>query len=104
MEELQGRLGETIAKRRKAKGLEQEELARRVSQLLKKKVTMDQISRWERGKNLIRVDVLVAVAAVLEVTLDVLVKGEKGLLDEMAELRQRMEDLERREAARERPR
>jgi transcriptional regulator with XRE-family HTH domain len=75
--ELKVRLGDTIKRRRLARKMEQPDLAREVSRRLHKAVTEDQISRWETGKNLIRLDVLLAIAGVFEASLDELVIGEE---------------------------
>ena len=77
MAELKVRIGDSIKQRRVARKMEQPDLAREVSRRLHKTVTEDQISRWETGKNLIRLDVLLAIAGVFDASLDELVIGEE---------------------------
>lgn len=81
MGDLERRIGASIAKRRRQKGLEQAELARLASQTLGKPIGVNQLSRWENGKALIRLDALLAVAEVLETKIDQLITGEESFFD-----------------------
>lgn len=85
MEDLKGRVGNAIARRRESIGMEQKELARQVSERLGRKVTEDQISRWETGKNLVRLDALLEIAGVLKVSLEQLITGEESFFDSVVQ-------------------
>lgn len=76
MENRENKTGQFIAKRRKAVGLTQKELADRLG------VTNKAVSKWETGGGMPDVSVLQELARILEVSVDELLKGIK--LDEEA--------------------
>jgi transcriptional regulator with XRE-family HTH domain len=71
MAELKALIGQRIAEARLKLGLTQEELAERVG------LAAENLSRAERGKALLKVNKLVAVADVLGVSIDDLARGRE---------------------------
>lgn len=94
MADLRAQVGNSIKRLRVARGLSQAELGGLISRELGKVVKEGQISDWESGRNLPRLDVVVAIATSLETSLDVLVHGEKSFADEMLEMRRRQQELD----------
>jgi transcriptional regulator with XRE-family HTH domain len=66
---LQRDLGQRIVQLRKARGWKQGDLAKRLE------VPSDRLGKWERGLNAPSLEDLMALKAVLEVTLDELMQG-----------------------------
>lgn len=68
---MENKTGQFIARRRKAIGLTQKELAEKLG------VTNKAVSKWETGGGMPDVSVLETLAGVLEVSVDELLKGER---------------------------
>lgn len=64
----------------------QAELGDRIGELLDRPVSQDQIGHWETGRNLPRLDAMVALARVLGTSIDVMVVGEEGLAAKVEKL------------------
>jgi transcriptional regulator with XRE-family HTH domain len=71
MSELDERIGQQITAARKAAGLTQEQLAEAAG------IAAENLSRAERGKTVLRTRNLIAIAEVLGVSLDDLVRGKR---------------------------
>lgn len=96
MGDLRAQVGSSIKKLRVSRGLSQAELGGLISRELGKVIKEGQISDWESARNLPRLDVVVAIASVLETSLDVLVRGEKSFADELLEMRRHQQELDHR--------
>ena len=68
-------IGERICERRKAVGLTQERLAEKMD------VSIQMISNLERGNKAIRIDNLVKLCAILGVSTDYILLGDRGEID-----------------------
>lgn len=100
MEDLKDRVGSSIKVIRTRKGLGQAELGARVSKIVGRKISEAQIGHWESGRNLPRLDVIDALATVFDTSIDALVRGEKGFVDELADQGRRLRALEEAEMQR----
>lgn len=92
-------LGDNIAIARRRKGLSQPELAKAAG------TTKGQISDWENARNRPRLEILVAIAGALDVTVDQLIHGDEAFAVQLArqaaeiakkEMADQIRELERR--------
>lgn len=66
----------SIRKAREAKGMSQEQLAVAVTENIADRVSQQAVAKWESGESNPRADKLVAIARVLGVTVDELLKED----------------------------
>jgi transcriptional regulator with XRE-family HTH domain len=76
--DLRTAIGTNIAVARRRKGWGQDELAKAVGS------TKGQISDWENGRNLIRLEALAAIAQALGTSIDALVIGDEAFAAQVA--------------------
>jgi len=79
-------IGTRIYALRAGKQLTQAELTERISSRMGESVSEGQVGRWEKGENLPAVDVLLALAAELETSLEELVMGQETFADRVEQL------------------
>ena len=83
----QEKIGKFISALRKEKGMTQEQLAEKMG------VTDKSISRWENGKTLPDISILVALAEELNVEISELLNGRKMTQEELIQLKGTIESL-----------
>lgn len=96
MADLRAQVGNAIKQTRTRRGLSQAELGGLISRELGRVVKEGQISDWESGRNFPRLDAVIAIATVLETSIDVLVRGEKSFADQLFDLDRRLREVEAR--------
>ena len=95
VEEIRQTIARSIGQARRKKGLSQTALAKEIGKRTGREMDPSQVSDWETGKNLPRLDMLVALAAALEVSVDQLITGEEHGPEakRMTEFEQRLDQL-----------
>lgn len=83
----QERIGKFIAELRKENGMTQEELAEKMG------VTAKSVSRWENGKTLPDISLLILLAELLNCTIQELLNGQRMSQEELKELQETINDL-----------
>ena len=82
--EIREAIPKAIARARKRKGMSQTKLAEAIGEVVGHGVDTSMISDWETGKNLPRIDLLVAAAKVLGTSVDELLIGEEAFAAQVA--------------------
>lgn len=84
------KFNERIKNRRKELGVTQEDLAKQLY------VSRQTLSSWENGRTLPDIDSLVLLSEALDINIDVLIKGDEGLKDNIvirSNIEKKIEDI-----------